>query len=171
VGKTSLLISYTSNAFPEEHVPTVFNNYTKQILLDGKPVGLGLWDTAGQEDYDRLRPLSYPRANIFLVCFALDNPTSLKNVSTKWVPEVRHYAPRVPIILVGTKQDIRDGEDAPAESVTKDEGQKMCKEVGALSYHECSAKTQNGLKQVFDTAVRTGSDHQKSTKKSFCSIL
>jgi hypothetical protein len=63
-----------------------------------------LWDTAGQEDYDRLRPLSYPDTDVILMCFSIDSPDSLENIPEKWTPEVRHFCPNVPIILVGNKK-------------------------------------------------------------------
>eukprot|EP00493_Phyllostaurus_siculus_P000573 UN00575 len=111
VGKTCLLISYTTDTFPTSYVPTVFDSFAANLIVDGTPVSLGLWDTAGQPDYDRLRPLSYPQTDIFLVCFSLTSPTSYKNVQQKWFPEVSHHAPTVPVMLVGLKMDLREDKD------------------------------------------------------------
>lgn len=78
-----------------------FDNYSAQMCVDGQSVNLGLWDTAGQEDYDRLRPLSYPQTDVFVLCFSIVAPVSYDNVLTKWIPEIRHHCPDTPILLIG----------------------------------------------------------------------
>ena len=80
VGKTCLLMVYSQNAFPGEYVPTVFDQYQVNVDIKDRVINLGLWDTAGQEDYDRLRPISYPDTNVFLVCFSVISPDSFENV-------------------------------------------------------------------------------------------
>ncbi|CAH1766977.1 9406_t:CDS:2 [Entrophospora sp. SA101] len=130
-------------------------------MVDGKPINLGLWDTAGQEDYDRLRPLSYPQTDVFLICFSLVSPSSFENVRSKWYPEITHHAPNIPIILVGTKLDLREDKDTINKlrqksqlPISYPQGLQMAKDIAAVRYLECSALTQKGLKNVFDEAIR-----------------
>merc|ERR1712226_351155 len=125
VGKTCLLISYTTNAFPEEYIPTVFDNYSANVMVDGTPVSLGLWDTAGQEDYDRLRPLSYPQTDVFLLCYSMVSEDSFENVRDKWIHEIRHHCPHTPIILVACKQDLREA----SKTVSFEEGTALAKDL------------------------------------------
>ncbi|GAM24268.1 hypothetical protein SAMD00019534_074430 [Acytostelium subglobosum LB1] len=181
VGKTCLLISYTTNAFPGEYIPTVFDNYSANVMVDGKPINLGLWDTAGQEDYDRLRPLSYPQTDVFLICFSIISPSSFENVTAKWHPEICHHAPNVPIILVGTKLDMRDDKETldrlkekKLNPISYEQGMAKMKEINAVKYLECSALTQKGLKNVFDEAIRAVINppiKKKTSSKSGCLIL
>jgi len=131
---------------------------TNGVILQ---VELALWDTAGQEDYDRLRPLSYPDTDVILMCFSIDSPDSLENIPEKWNPEVKHFCPNVPIILVGNKKDLRND---PAtmrelakmkqEPVKPEEGRAMAEKISAFAYLECSAKSKEGVREVFETATR-----------------
>lgn len=184
VGKTCLLISYTTNAFPGEYIPTVFDNYSVNVMVDTHPINLGLWDTAGQEDYDRLRPLSYPQTDVFLICYSIISPTSFQNVASKWHPEINYHAPGVPVILVGTKSDLRNDPEQISKlnksgksPITAEQGVQMAQEIHAKMHMECSALTQSGLKKVFDEAIRCGMQNDGTNsnngrkKKKKCTIL
>jgi len=192
VGKTCMLMSFSNNTFPQEYVPTVFDNYNTAIMVDDTPYNLGLWDTAGQEEYDRLRALCYPQTDVFLMCFSLISPSSFENIKIRWFPELQHHCPGTPCLLVGTKLDLR--EDAAVNEglknqglapISREQGELLGKELGSSGYVECSALSQKGLKQVFDEAARivvgkqskSNSDGQnsdtskKSKKKKTCVIL
>lgn len=168
--------------------------------FDGKQIELALWDTAGQEEYDRLRPLSYPESNVILVVFSVDFPTSLANVLDKvrillicshivysphcslviqWYPEVSHFCESVPLILVATKIDLRTDEHtrrmlaAQGQSpITAEQGQAVAKEMGA-KYIECSAKTGSGVKDVFSLALKESMKGRwgRVVKERKCTIL
>ncbi|WPH04461.1 GTP-binding protein [Acrodontium crateriforme] len=162
-GKTCLLISYSQGVFPERYVPTVFENYITHVehKPTGKGVELALWDTAGQEEYDRLRPLSYPETDLLFVCFAIDCPNSLENVLDKWYPEVLHFCPTTPIILCGLKSDLRHKraciellKTQGLTPVTQQQGKAVAQKMGAM-YMECSSKEMSGVQEIFDTAIDT----------------
>jgi len=173
VGKTCMLISYTTNTFPGEYVPTVFDNYSANTIVDGIPINLGLWDTAGSDEYNTLRPLSYPGTDVFIICFSLCSPSSYHNVLEKWSPEVNHFNPDTPVILVGSKLDIRDNPEAVAslkdnnvELISTEKGEKLSKDIQAYKYMECSALTQKNLSLVFEEAVKAVFDfHKKKQQK------
>ncbi|KNC54232.1 Rac2 protein [Thecamonas trahens ATCC 50062] len=171
VGKSCMLIAYTTNAFPGEYVPTVFDNYSANVMVDGKPISLGLWDTAGQEDYDRLRPLSYPQTDVFMLCFSVVSRASFQNVSSKWMPEILHHCPNTPIILVGTKADLRAGDVDAERLVSRDEAQALANGIGAVSYAETSALVGTGLKAAFDTAIMAVINSAGSRRKSRFSLF
>mmetsp|Transcript_60961 Transcript_60961/g.84794 ORF Transcript_60961/g.84794 Transcript_60961/m.84794 type:complete len:199 (-) Transcript_60961:347-943(-) len=183
VGKTSLLISYTENRFPVDYVPTVFDNFTTGVEVDGRLINFALWDTAGQEEYSRLRALSYPETDVFLLCFSVVSPPSFDNIKTKWFPEISHHCPEAKTMLVGTKIDLREDketlENLKGEKLpTADMGQQLAGQIGAKMYLECSALTQEGLKKVFEEAIRAviGISDEKeapaaSQKKKKCLLL
>ncbi|GJQ73280.1 hypothetical protein Trydic_g13652 [Trypoxylus dichotomus] len=166
VGKTCLLVAYTRGAFPkEEYTPTVFENYAEEKVVDGVQYSLSLWDTAGQEGYERLRPISYPSTSCFLLCYSIDNKTSFQNIKVKWTPEVRHHMPHTPLILVGTKSDLRAVYGLSSKLVSVKEGKKLARQIRAESYLECSAQSLIGLEEIITEAVRAGKKEPKRTKK------
>ncbi|XP_059833055.1 rho-related GTP-binding protein RhoG-like [Hypanus sabinus] len=178
VGKTCLLISYTTNAFPAEYVPTVFDNYSAQMTVDGRTVSLNLWDTAGQEEYDRLRTLSYPQSNVFIICFSVASPSSFANVRHKWQPEVLHHCPNVPILLVGTKKDLRSDpetvkklKEQSLSPTSFQQGVTLAKQIRAVKYLECSALNQEGIREVFVEAVRAVLYPHRKKKNKNCVLL
>merc|ERR1712137_902648 len=177
VGKACLFITYTTGDFPKEYVPTVFDNYTHKTTYKDEPFLLHMWDTAGQEDYDRLRPLSYPGTEVVVLCFSLVNESTYEAVRLKWNPEINHYLDGIPKILVGTKLDMReqkitDGALTKYEEITTEEGEDLAKEIGAAAYIETSPLTGKNLQEVFEKVIaaalssRGAEEEPKKKKKS-----
>lgn len=145
----------------------VFDNYSANVetLRNGKKeqIKLMLYDTAGQEDYKQIRPLSYPATNVFIVCYAVDNRTSFANVKASWIPEITEHNEGTPWILCGTKADLSDDKhvvevlrNKKSPIVSEEEGRKLCALLGGEISLQCSAMTQKGLKNVFDKAISIG---------------
>ncbi|KAL8584363.1 hypothetical protein ACOMHN_031983 [Nucella lapillus] len=195
-GKTCLLQRFCRDTYNlHGYLPTVFDTDVVDVQLDsGTTVELTLTDTAGQEDYDRLRPYSYPDTDVVIVCFAIDNPDSLENVRLNWMPEIRYFCGNVPVILVGNKTDLRghgEGESAlhstassqdfldfpeccPSAALIKQgpvkesAARRMAGEVGAVGYWETSALLDQGVTEVFYSACRAALKGPQSGKKVRC---
>lgn len=162
-GKTSLLNVFTRGYFPQVYEPTVFENYVHDIFVDNKSIKLSLWDTAGQEEFDRLRSLSYSDTHTIMLCFSIDSRDSLENIKNKWVGEIADHCEGVKLVLVALKCDLRNEQEDENNNVqnnrrkdliTYEEGLNMAKSIGALRYLECSAKKNRGVNEAFTEAAR-----------------
>ncbi|KAG0170389.1 Rho GTPase [Apophysomyces sp. BC1034] len=185
-GKTSLLSVFTQGYFPRDHLPTVFETHVKDVVIDGKAVQLALWDTAGQEEYERIRPHSYIKADVVLIAYAIDSPDSLENVTTKWIEEVNKECPRTPVVLVGCKRDLRDGTEhtlakehvdrmrskrGNGEFVLRKDAEAVAGYIGARCHVECSALTGEGVDNIFDVATRAALLHRVDGQSAGCCVI
>jgi len=164
-GKTSLLNVFTRGYFPTVYEPTVFENYVHDIFVDNVHIELSLWDTAGQEEFDRLRSLSYDDTHTIMLCFSVDSKDSLENVESKWVGEIAENCQGVKLVLVALKCDLRErGADEDDEGTQRGgrekvmidykQGLEVAKRIQALRYLECSAKRNRGVNEAFTEAAR-----------------
>ncbi|KAL4238223.1 hypothetical protein ACF0H5_002935 [Mactra antiquata] len=163
VGKSSLAARLSSRKFKDEYIPTIFDNYAATVMLDEKPFHFSLFDTAGKEDYDRLRVISYMNCDIFLVCFSVISRESLDSVTSHWVPEINHYLPKTPFIVVATQTDMRNmtpinGVHTKPE-VSLKEAAELADKCGAASYVECSSLTSDGIPDVIRETIETVQKH------------
>lgn len=171
-GKTCLFNSYLNKELPTFYIPTIVDTFEIGIGVDDINYELTLTDTAGSEAYDRLRTLSYQDTDILILCFAVNSPHSFDNLTDKWILEVLHFCPNVPVVLVCTKVDLRDDLSTIAKlarikqkPITTEEGKELAKDIGALAYIECSALKGLNITEVFETAVRTTLNKKLKSKK------
>jgi len=155
VGKTSLLHMFTKDEFPKEYVPTVFENTAKTVCYKGNHHKLNLWDTAGQEGYDRVRLMSYKNTDCFMLCFAVDNLTSLENISARWAKEVSKHRDKGKYkavqVIVGLKTDLR--KTSKKVCSTAKQGEDFANKTGSDFYCECSAMLNDGVDELFEKIV------------------
>ncbi|CAB4405610.1 hypothetical protein RhiirA5_102057 [Rhizophagus irregularis] len=160
-GKTSLLNVFTRGYFPQIYEPTVFENYVHDIWIDNQQIELSLWDTAGQEEFDRLRSLSYADTHVVMLCFAVDNRDSLENIESKWIAEISEHCQGVKIVLVALKCDLREDINVVRNMqrygerpVSYEEGLAVAQNINASRYLECSAKHNRGVREAFEQSAR-----------------
>ena len=114
VGKTNIIKRYIGHWEHWIPTPPFFSSRPcgkpeARLTVDGRNVSLYLWEmfAYGQDEYIRVRELFYPGTDIVVLCFSLVDPESYCNLAGKWYREVRRYCPHTPILLVGTKMDLR----------------------------------------------------------------
>jgi len=174
VGKTCMLMSYVCQAFMEDYVPTMFDNFSAIEEIDGEMVNVILWDTAGQEDYETIRITTcFPNTHVFILCFSVVHPDSFHNIKQKWLEELKKASPDTPFILVGTKTDMRDDPEVIRKLAEKNKepistklGKKRAKEIKAKFYMECTAKNLETVNEVFRSALKVVMDPLKEKKKT-----
>lgn len=175
-GKTCLLEVFRRNQFPETYIPTVVDNFVKEVKIeDDKFVSLALWDTAGQEDYDTIRPLSYKETDLVLLCYTIENKKKIPNISRKWLMEIKNYCPASQFFLIGLKKDIRDMDDPTLDQssmITESEGRKIAEDINAAKFFECSARTGENVNIIFEeTAKYIWDSKQAASASESCGLF
>jgi Ras homolog gene family, member A len=162
-------------------VVTLFDNWIMETIFEGHSVEMSIWDTDGQEDFDDLRLRSYNGANVILICYSPDFLESLENIEVKWVPEICHFCPGVPYLLVCCKSDLREDVKTVASlqrrgerTISAEEGAEMAKKISASAHMECSAKFNLGINEVFEAAAQLAlgsASTNRRRRKRKCLIL
>ena len=175
VGISCLLSVYTQKVFPTSWTPTVFDTHPTTLKIDNEDIDAIIWELANQEGYQSLRRVAYLNTDVFILVFTVDNQDSSENVEEMWKNELEGVFPKgqvPPIVLVGTKTDLRGGKtrhDRPL--TTYKDGVELAKRIGARRYVECSAKTDpQSCHNVFETAVREALVKKKSVKSPALSL-
>ncbi|XP_048736304.1 cdc42 homolog [Ostrea edulis] len=174
VGKSSLAARISSRTFKTDYSPTLFDNYSATVSVHGIPYHLNLFDTAGKEDFSKVRVMSYINSDVFLVCFSIDDIKSLVHAQESWVPELRQHLPNTPFILVGTKLDVRfqqpDIQVVNSSKVSPKQGNEVASAVGAFSYVEVSSLSEDGVHDLINEIVAAAKTdwENKCTQKKTC---
>lgn len=182
IGKTSLQITFETGAFPEQAIH-VNHSWVPLINVENIEFGIQIWDTGGHDQYDNIRPLSYPHTDVFFLCFSLVSQKSFQSIERKWIKEVQTHCPGTPCILVGLKSDLQKNfeenhqniNDELTDSVkdkipiSEEDIHKMMGKVKAVQYFECSSRKKINVNELFESACKIKIRNQE-TKNSKCNI-
>ncbi|XP_076122043.1 rho-related GTP-binding protein RhoN-like [Alosa pseudoharengus] len=166
-GKTALLHVFAKESYPENYVPTVFENYTASFEFDKQRIELNMWDTSGSSYYDNVRPLAYPDSDAVLLCFDISRPGTLESILKKWLCETQEFCPAAQLVLVGCKLDKRSDLHTLTElaktrlsPVTYEQGTSLARQIGAVAYAECTSRySENTVRDVFHVATVVSINH------------
>ncbi|XP_031558882.1 GTP-binding protein RHO1-like [Actinia tenebrosa] len=165
-GKTSLLNALVKSDFDfEVEESAIFDECVTDIKSGDSSLEFMLCDCSGLENYESIRRYMYAETDVFLLCFDIGNPSSLDNIVSKWVKEIKEECPGVPYLLVGCKNDLRtdsalqfyltvpgDSSSEP-DSISRIKAISTAQSIGAKDYVECCAKTRWNIKEVFKGAA------------------
>jgi small GTP-binding protein len=173
VGKTTFLMTMTSGKFPQEYVPTVFDNDTQFVVQSsGAKVSLGLWDTSGRGEYNRLRILSFPGAHMILFCVGCSQPESLKNVQDTLLPEVLFHVPEARRVLLVLKTDLRDNpvfveklKERKEEPLSHEQCAAFASKFG-MALLEVSALRGDGMATIGERLVELALEEKRAPKQA-----
>ncbi|XP_067682669.1 cell division control protein 42 homolog [Haliotis asinina] len=169
VGKTSISDTYSKRYFNEKSESTVFDNYVVPLQVAGEEFGISMFDTAGKKRFESLKMFSYQECEVVLLCFSTCDRGTFHSVSDLWMAELKrhskHCKQKRPVILVGTKIDLRVGNED--SEVSTDEGVQLAKVIGADCYVECSSRDQKALKEVFQHVVFSALKFRKKKSNIF----
>ncbi|XP_022332765.1 rho-related GTP-binding protein RhoJ-like [Crassostrea virginica] len=169
VGKTCLAEVFSGLTMPQEYVSTVFNNYAGRSTVGGDKYVVSVFDSAGEHEYTELRSFSYKDSEVLLLCFSVSDRDSFESIKEFWAPEVRDFlGKRVPVIVVATQTDTRSGLGG---DVSREEGERMAKEIGAERYLECSSADSPSVHSVFENVVLTALKQRKRMGNIFRRVL
>ena len=149
VGKSSLLLRFAENTFPESFLPTIGVDFKiKTFLLEGQTVKLQIWDTAGQERFKTITSSYYKGAHGIIIVFDITDEQSFKDIPT-WLEEVESHADHdVVQVIIGNKTDLEEKRQVP-----KEKAQEYADSLG-FTYLESSAKQCVGVQEAFLTMTK-----------------
>ncbi|XP_066911421.1 cdc42 homolog [Clytia hemisphaerica] len=180
VGKTSMFLYYFAEKKPNlkhEYIPSTVSDANGSKIYTykntGEKIRIYYIDWGVGKDWERTSHLGYKGAAAVVLCFSIGSRSSFENIEEYWYPFMKKYASKAPIVLCGTKTDMRTDELAKhnQKPITNVEGKKLAQKIKAVGYFECSSVEGRGVKELFDAAAEATHPDITKTKSEECSVM